>query len=436
MPREEIGVSARTGRAARGLLGRCILDRGRSGLVRFAKKRGIAIKDIIQQKGPGGEGQDGRPAVPQPIPGFALAEQIAALRPELDAAWARVVESGQFIQGPEVAALEREAAALIGGGVAAVGVANGSDALYLALSALGVGPGDNVITTPFTFFATAGSILRTGAQPVFADIDRDTFNLDTAGALARVTPRTRAILPVHLFGLMADLTTMARQFPGAIVEDAAQAILASRDGRVAGTVGALGCFSFFPTKNWGAFGDAGLVTTGDPELADRVRMMARHGARQKYYHEVLGINSRLDALQAAVLRVKLQHVARWTASRQALAARYTTGLAEAGLAEWVTPQAVPGGAQHVYHQYTVRAKDRDALAAYLKAAGIGTTVYYPHALHRMPALGALGLGAGDFPEAERLTREALALPLFPELAPKAVDRVVETVAAFYRGRRP
>ncbi len=427
-------TQARTRPAARVpcTLGRCILDRGRGRLVRLVGKRGIAITDTKQNTGRLQAQDPGRTA-PTKIPSFTLTEQIAALRPELDAAWARVVDSGQFIQGPEVAALESEAATLIGGGVTAIGVASGSDALYLALSALGVGPGDDVITTPFTFFATAGSILRTGARPVFADIDRDTFNLDTAGALARVTPRTRAILPVHLFGLMADLTTMAQQFPGPIVEDAAQAILASRDGRVAGTVGALGCFSFFPTKNWGAFGDAGLVTTRYPALADSVKMLARHGARQKYYHEALGINSRLDALQAAVLRVKLRHVAEWTAARRALAARYTQGLADAGLAEWVTPQAVPDGAQHVYHQYAVRAQARDALAAHLKAAGIGTTVYYPHALHLMPA--AAGVGAGAFPEAERLTEEVLALPLFPELAPAAVDRVVDAVAGFYR-RRP
>lgn len=367
------------------------------------------------------------------VPSFSLSQQIRDLRPELDSAWARVVDSGQFILGPEVAALEQEAAALVGGGVAALGVANGSDALYLALRALGVGPGDEVITTPFTFFATAGSILRTGARPVFADIHRDTFNLDTEGALARVTPRTRAILPVHLFGLMADVSTMARHFMGPIVEDAAQAILASRDGRVAGAVGALGCFSFFPTKNWGAFGDAGLVTATDPALVDAVKMLARHGARQKYYHEALGINSRLDALQAAILRVKLAHVAEWTGQREQLAARYTAAIAEAGLAEWATPQAVPAGARHVYHQYTVRARDRDRLAEHLRREGIGTTVYYPHALHLMPALADAGGRRGDFPEAERLTEEALSLPLFPELPPSAVDRVVEALASFYLG---
>ena len=370
-----------------------------------------------------------------PIPSFSLTQQIAGLRPELDAAWARVVDSGQFILGPEVAALEQEAASLVGGGVAAAGVANGSDALYLALSALGVGAGDEVITTPFTFFATAGSILRTGARPVFADINRDTFNLDTEGALARVTPRTRAILPVHLFGLMADAATMARHFAVPIVEDAAQAILASRDGRAAGAVGALGCFSFFPTKNWGAFGDAGMVTGTDAALVDRVKMLARHGARRKYFHEAAGINSRLDALQAAILRVKLRHVAEWTTRRQELAARYTAAIAEAGLAEWVKPQAVPDGARHVYHQYTVRVKDRDRLAACLQTAGIGTTVYYPHALHLMPALAAAGGRLGDFPEAEQLTQEALSLPMFPELPPSAVDRVVDALASFYRGRQ-
>jgi len=371
-----------------------------------------------------------------PVVSFSLKEQIASLRPELDAAWARVVDSGQFILGPEVEALEREAAAIIAPDVRAAGVANGSDALYLALRALDIGPGDEVVTTPFTFFATAGSILRTGARAVFADIDPDTFNLDPAGALARVTPRTRAILPVHLFGLMADISTMARQFSGPIVEDAAQAILASRDDGVAGAVGQLGCFSFFPTKNWGAFGDAGLVTSRDPALIDRVKMLARHGARQKYYHEALGINSRLDALQAAVLRVKLGHVAEWTARRQALARRYTAALQAAGLEDVVRPQHVPSGARHVYHQYTVRARDRDSLMAHLKRDGIGTTVYYPHALHVMPALAEAGYRPGDFPEALKLTQEALSLPLYPELAKAAVDRVVESMRTFYRGGRP
>jgi dTDP-4-amino-4,6-dideoxygalactose transaminase len=370
------------------------------------------------------------------VPAFSLSGQIAALRPELDAAWARVLDSGQFILGPEVEGLEREAAELLGAGVHAAGVANGSDALYLALAALDVGRGDDVITTPFTFFATAGSILRTGARPVFADIDPDTFNLDTAGALARVTPRTRAILPVHLFGLMADVATMGRHFSGPIVEDAAQAILASRDGRVAGAAGRLGCFSFYPTKNWGAFGDAGLVAGRDPDLVDRVRRLGRHGARRKYYHEELGVNSRLDAIQAAVLRVKLGHVAEWTARRQRLASRYTELIRAEGLADWVRPQAVPSGARHVYHQYTVRAVDRDQLSAHLSADGIGTTVYYPHPLHLMPVFQELGHRPGDLPEAERLCTEALSLPMFPELQESQVDRVVESIRRFYRGRGP
>jgi dTDP-4-amino-4,6-dideoxygalactose transaminase len=364
------------------------------------------------------------------IPAFSLKRQIAELRPELDAAWRRVVDSGQFILGGEVEALEQALTARLG--VEAVAVANGSDALYLALAALGLGPGDEVVTTPFTFFATAGSILRVGAKPVFADVDPDTFNLDPGQALARVTPRTRAILPVHLFGLMADLRPL-KAFSGPVVEDAAQAILARQDGQLAGTVGDVGCFSFFPTKNLGAFGDAGLVTSRRPDLAAEVRTLRVHGATKKYYHEKLGINSRLDAVQAAVLRVKLGRLDAWTARRQALAARYTAGLEAAGLLDTVRPQRVPEGFEPVWHQYTVRLLDRDRVQQFLAERGIGSTVYYPHPLHLLPAFQSLGHRPGDFPVAETLAREALSLPMYPELRDDEVDRVVDTLAAFYRG---
>jgi dTDP-4-amino-4,6-dideoxygalactose transaminase len=365
------------------------------------------------------------------IPGFSLKEQMETLEPELLEAMRRVIRSGQFIQGPEVQALEAEMEALLG--VPVVGVANGSDALYLSLAALGVGPGDTVVTTPFTFFATAGSILRTGARPVFADVDPDTFNLDPDQALSRVTPRTRAILPVHLFGLMADIEALERGFSGPIVEDAAQAILATQNGRVAGTVGALGCFSLFPTKNLGALGDAGLVTSRVPELLEKVRTLRVHGASRKYYHEMLGINSRLDAVQAALVRVKLPHLPAWTARREGLAQRYTDGLASLGLAGQVQRQAVPAGFRHVYHQYTVRVERRDELQQYLASQGIGSTVYYPHPLHLMPVFADLGHRPGDFPVAEELSRSVLSLPLYPELTEAQVDRVVERLGRFYRG---
>lgn len=366
------------------------------------------------------------------IPSFTLTRQNAALEREIMDAVRRVVTSGQFILGPEVEAFERRVADRLG--VSAVGVANGSDALYLALKALGIGPGDEVITTPFTFFATAGSIVRVGARPVFADVDPETFNLSVDLALDRVGPRTRAILPVHLFGLMADVIRLSREFAGWIVEDAAQALLAAQHGQLAGTVGHAAAFSFFPTKNLGAFGDGGLVATRDEAVARRVRALRAHGASRKYFHEWPGgINSRLDALQAAILSVKWPYVDTWTERRRSLAARYRAGLAAHGLEEWVRPQGEPAGFFHVYHQFTVRATHRDALVAYLKEAGVDTQVYYPHPLHLLPALSDLGYRAGDFPVAEALSRDAVSLPLFPELTDDEVDRVVELVARFYHG---
>lgn len=374
-------------------------------------------------------GQADRRMMMMTIPSFSLARQIEALGPTLSERINEVVSSGQFILGSAVAEFEDAMRARIG--VAdAVAVANGSDALYLALLALGIGPGDEVVTTPFTFFATAGSIARTGATPVFCDIDADTFNMSPARALDRVTSRTRAILPVHLFGLMADVRTIAHGFAGPVVEDAAQAIDASGAGSAAGSAGALGCFSFFPTKNLGAFGDAGLVTAWDPELGQRIRRLRVHGSRKKYYHEDLGINSRMDTLQAAVLLAKLPHLAEWTARRRALANRYTEGFRASQIAEVVVP-TVPDGFVHVFHQYTVRAVDRDALAAYLREQGIGTTVYYPVPLHLQPAFRSLGYRPGDFPVSERAAAEVLSLPMFPELREDEVDRVVEMVGRFY-----
>ncbi len=362
------------------------------------------------------------------IPSFTLSRQVAVIGPEIEKAIAQVIASGQFVLGSSVQQFETDVAQVVGS-PHAIGVANGSDALYLALMALGIGPGDEVITTPFTFFATAGSILRTGAKPVFTDIQLDTFNMDPDLALARVTPRTRAMLPVHLFGLMADMSSLSR-FTGPIVEDAAQAIGANVDGRAAGTMGAMGCFSFFPTKNLGAFGDAGLVTTNDVDLASRLKVLRVHGAQKKYYHETLGINSRLDALQAAILSVKVPYLAAWTERRIQLAERYTKGLLDLGMKE-VIPPYVPKGYRHVFHQYTIRADQRDALQAALKEAGIGSTVYYPTSLHLQPVFAELGYGPSDFPNSEKAESSVLSLPMFPELEDHEVDRVIEAVGNFY-----
>ncbi len=362
------------------------------------------------------------------IPAFDLKRQTALIGPDVLARIEAVMASSQFILGDTVKDFEAAVEDVIG--ATAIGVANGSDALYLALMALGIGPGDEVLTTPFTFFATAGSILRTGAKPVFTDIQLDTFNMDPALASTAVTPRTRAMLPVHLFGLMADLPALQQGFDGPIVEDAAQAVGASFQGLKAGSVGALGCFSFFPTKNLGAYGDAGLVSTRHSDLADRVRRLRVHGSRTKYVHDLLGINSRLDAMQAAVLLAKLPYLSRWTERRQAIALRYSHLIRDLGIDE-VVPPTVPEGAVHVFHQYTIRAENRDGLMAHLKEQGIGSTVYYPLPLHLQPVLAELGYRAGDFPESERASRTVLSLPMFPELTDDEVDRVVSSIAAFY-----
>jgi len=362
------------------------------------------------------------------IPAFDLSRQTRQLEPELREAIAEVALSGQFILGPAVSRFEQTFGEAFG--VNAIGVANGSDALYLALRALDIGPGDEVITTPFTFFATAGSVLRTGAHPVFTDIQLDTFNMDPVEASAHVSPRTRAMLPVHLFGLMVDVDTLRARFGGPVIEDAAQAVGARFHGQWAGAVGDMAGFSFFPTKNLGAWGDAGMVTTKIPELADKVRMFRVHGSRQKYHHEALGINSRLDTLQAAVLSVKWTYWPEWTARRQALAARYTAYLKDLGVSE-VVPPTIPSEAEHVFHQYTIRADRRDALKAYLHDQGIGSTVYYPLPLHLQPVLQDLGYREGQFPHAEEASRTVLSLPMFPELTEDEVVQVVETIARFY-----
>jgi dTDP-4-amino-4,6-dideoxygalactose transaminase len=370
------------------------------------------------------------------VPLLDLRLQYESIRTELDAAVRQVIESQQFILGPAVKTCEA-AVARYCQCAHAVGVSSGTDALLMALMAENIGPGDEVITTPYSFFATAGSIDRVGARPVFVDIDPVTFNLDPKLVAAAITPRTRAILPVHLYGQMADMDPIlevARAHDLVVIEDAAQAIGAEDHGRRAGSLGHYGCFSFFPSKNLGCFGDGGLVTTNDPGRADRLTMLRMHGSRVKYRHELVGGNFRLDALQAAVIEVKLRHLDCWTAARQANAERYDRLFREAGL---VNPDSCPNARglvlpavrqhRHVFNQYVLRTPDRDALRQRLLAAGIGTEVYYPIPLHLQECFHDLGGQPGQFPEAERAARETLALPIYPELSEPQIERVVQVL---------
>jgi dTDP-4-amino-4,6-dideoxygalactose transaminase len=355
------------------------------------------------------------------VPLFDMAAELAAVRREVDAAIGRVLDGGVFIGGPEVSGFERELAGATGVRHA-IGASSGSDALHAIFLALGIARGDEVVTTPLTFFATAGSAARLGARIVFADIDDASLTLDPGAALAACSARTRAIVPVHLFGHPAATDALLAA-PCAIVEDAAQSLGA---GPVRGRAAAL---SFFPTKNLGALGDAGAVLTDDTELADRVALVRAQGARPRYHHEVIGGNFRLDALQAAVLRAKLPHLARWNAARRANADRYRALVSAARLpAELRLPAPHPA---HVYHQFVIRAPRRDALRAHLAAAGIATEIYYPEPLHLQPCFAELGVRAGALPIAERACRDVLALPIHPTLAPEAQAYVVEQIAAFY-----
>lgn len=351
------------------------------------------------------------------VPLFDMAAELAPIRAEIDAAIRRVLDSGVFIGGPEVAAFEHELARFAGVRHA-IGVSSGTDALLASLMALGVGPGDEVVTTPFTFFATAGCIARLGARIVFADIDAETLTLDPSAALAACTPRTKAIIPVNLFGYPAALP--ATSIP--ILEDSAQSLGA---GPVRGIAAAV---SMFPTKNLGAIGDAGAVLTDDDDLADRIRLLRSHGARPKYHHIAIGGNFRLDALQAAVLRAKLAHLPAWNHARREHAARYRDLFAQAGLAAEIRlPAPHPS---HVYHQFVIRTPRRDSLRAHLTAAGIGSEVYYPEPLHLAACFRALGYVAGDMPEAERAANDVLALPIQP--ATRAHALVVDAIARFFR----
>lgn len=372
------------------------------------------------------------------VPLLDLTAQHQILHTKLLGAIERVIRSNHFILGPEVDALETSIAAYSQAKFA-VGVSSGTDALLLALMALDIGPGDEVITTPFSFFATASSIVRVGAKAVFVDIDPLTYNINPALVERAITPKTRAILPVHLYGQMADmapLVAIARKHHIFIIEDAAQALGAEyRDGERAGSMGDVGCFSFFPTKNLGALGDAGIATAQDPELAEKMRILRVHGSHEKYYHRYIGGNFRIDALQAAVLRVKFELLDLWTKQRQENAKRYDTLLSQAGLspAVIVPPRAVYKSREHghIYNQYVIRTQKRDALRAYLEKENIGTEVYYPLPLHLQDCFKPLGYQHKDFPEAERAAQETLALPVYPGITPDQQDFVVKTIRRFY-----
>ncbi len=363
-----------------------------------------------------------------PVPLLDLKAQYATIRSEIQAAMDRVVESQHFILGPEVEALEREVAAYTQC-AHGVGVSSGTDALLVALMAIDVRPGDEVITTAYSFFATAGAVARLGARPVFVDIEPQTYNIDPAQIAAAITPRTRAIIPVHLYGQMADMEqimAVAVRHGLVVIEDAAQAIGAEQRGRRAGSVGHMGCFSFFPSKNLGGFGDGGMVTTNDPNLADRLALLRGHGARPKYHHQFIGGNFRLDALQAAVLRVKLRHLDGWIVGRQRNAALYRRLLAAAG-DPVAAPAERPDG-RHIYNQFVVRTSQRDPLMARLRAHAIGHEVYYPVPLHLQECFADLGYRTGDLPESESAARETLALPIYPELRADQIERVVAALA--------
>jgi dTDP-4-amino-4,6-dideoxygalactose transaminase len=382
----------------------------------------------------------GEPA-PTRVPLLDFAREYAQIGPELLSAVEAVFRSQRFVLGPEVASFE-QAAAHHCGAAEAVGCASGTDALWLAMTASGVQPGDRVLTTAFSFFATASAILRSGAVPVLSDIDPRTLNLDPKAAAATLEkhPATRAVLPVHLYGQCADWTGLASAASACnclLIEDAAQAFGARWDGIPAGALGAAAAFSFYPTKNLSAAGEAGMVTTSSHSIAKRIRSLRAHGMEARYYHEEVGWNSRLDTLQAAVLLVKLRYVDEWNQRRRALAARYGELFTAAGVVEpgpypqhglvlpWTDPRA-----HHVYHQYVIRVARRNELRAWLSEHGIGSEIYYPLALHQQKALGFLGYGEGDFPESERAAREVLALPIFPQLRDDEQDSVVTAIHDF------
>jgi dTDP-4-amino-4,6-dideoxygalactose transaminase len=385
------------------------------------------------------------------VPLLDLKLQYQTLAAEVNAAIQQVCESQHFILGPAVTKLEA-AVAEYSQSRHGIGMSSGTDALLIALMALEIGPGDAVITSPFTFFATAGTIARCGAVPLFCDIEPETFNIDPA-ALARLLDkdcerrgsevihrasgaRVRGIMPVHLYGQLADMDPImqsARRYGLSVIEDAAQAIgAADAAGRRAGSIGDIGCLSFFPTKNLGAFGDAGMCVTNDAALAERLSILRVHGGKPKYYHALIGGNFRIDELQAAVLNVKLPHLDAWSSARQRNAAYYNGAFARAKLAAWVkTPVARPG-VRHIYNQYVIRAHSRDQLRRHLSEAGVGTEIYYPVPLHLQKCFAYLKAQAGDFPESEKAAQESLALPIFPELTETQLQYVVDTIGGYYK----
>src|SRR5579864_1154665 len=366
------------------------------------------------------------------FPFLDLKAQFSPIREEIMSAVTRVLESQHFILGLEVSAFEQEAASYLGCKYA-VGCASGSDALMLALMALGIGQGDEVITVPFTFVATAGSIARLGVTPVFVDID-DTYNIDPAALEAAITPKTKAIMPVHLFGLAADMNPIleiARRHGLPVIEDAAQAIGAEYKGKKVGNFGVMSCFSFFPSKNLGGAGDGGLITTDDVQLAQRLKLLRAHGSRSKYEYEILGVNSRLDAIQAAILRVKLAYLNEWTEARRRNAGRYRELMSQFGLGRRIGTPLEPAGYKHVYNQFTIRTKQRDDLREFLRSNGIPTEIYYPFPLHLQPAFAGLGYKPGSMPTSEAASVEVLSLPIFPELSSEHQESVMSSISEFF-----
>ncbi len=377
------------------------------------------------------------------VPLLDLNAQYRSIKPEVDAAVQQVFETQRFILGPEVVACE-EAIAAYSQAAHGCGVSSGSDALLIALMNEGIGAGDEVITTPYTFFATAGAIARTGAKPVFVDIDPETYNLCADHVEAKVTDRTKAIMVVHLYGLMADMDpimAVAKKHRLLVIEDAAQAIGSEYKGRRAGSIGDYGCFSFFPSKNLGGAGDGGMVVTQDAARAEKLKTMRNHGMKPKYYNKYIGGNFRLDALQAAVVNVKLKYLDDWSRARQSNALRYNRLFSEAGMAggavtlPWfpASTDAERAGActcRHIFNQYVIRVKDRDGLREHLKEAGVGTEIYYPVPLHVQECFAYLGHKEGDFPESERAAAETVALPIYPELTDEQAEYVVESIGAY------
>ena len=366
------------------------------------------------------------------VPLLDLKAQYSVIRPEIGDALERVLESQHFILGPEVEALEKEIAAFCQARFA-IGLSSGTDALLAALMAIGTGPGDEVVTSAYSFFATAGVISRLGARPVFVDIDPKTFNLDSTAVNQKITSRTKAIMPVHLFGQCAAMNPILEAVKGKgikVIEDAAQAI-GARDskGRQAGSIGHMGCFSFFPSKNLGAFGDGGMMVTNDENLAEIVKVLRIHGGKPKYYHRIVGGNFRLDALQAAVLRVKLKHLTSWTEMRRNNARRYRSFFEETGLSKCVSVPEDSAG--HIYNQFVCRFPNRDRLQQFLREKGVETEVYYPVPLHLQECFQNLAYRTGDFPHTEAATRESLALPIYPEITEEQQKYVVEKIREFF-----